>query len=121
MYKRQVVLTFSDKASADKFMAIEFISFRGDCLDMIAMEEVIKKKEEDKKKRLDNQGGYYYFREDQGGLICNMLDFVAEKRRQDCVVVCNGFPKDTNVQEIVNYMYDNHENVIDVDLDVSNR
>ena len=62
VFRGSVVLTFADRASADKFMAIEFIRFRGDSLDKITMEEVIKKKEEDKKKRLDDQGGYYYFR-----------------------------------------------------------
>ena len=53
---------------------------------------------------------------------------VAEKKRQeqgepgDCIAVCTGFQKKaTNVQEIVNYMYDNHENVIDVNMDVSTR
>ena len=58
-------------------------------------------------------------------LFCNIFIFVAEKRRQeqgepgDCIAVCTGFHRNATKQEIVNYLYDNHENVIDVNMDVS--
>jgi len=102
MFKGSVILTFKDQASATKFLSkkIKYKTFK---LDTILRKDFLQRKKEMNKKREENKE-----RRNNGG---NSSD--------ECTVVCTGFHKvASTLQEVVNYMYDNHENIIDVNMEI---
>jgi len=103
IFKGSVILTFTDEESAKKFLDLDTIKYNGYTLNKISMEEFNERKEQNQKKRAEEK----------------------EKKkaetgsRDDCTVVCSGFHRAaSSLQEVMNYMYDNHENIIDVNMEV---
>lgn len=103
VFRGSAVLTFTDAESANKFMEIDSVKYNGFHLNKISMVEANKRKEVFQKKKAEED----------------------EKRRQELadldnsIVICTGFHKNANsLQEVMHYMYDNHENVINVDMEM---
>jgi len=91
MFKGSVVLTFTDEQSAKKFLEKK-VRYKKWKLETVSRKVFLQKKKNTEESRI---------------------------KAEECTVVCNGFHKKAStLQEIMNYMYDNHENIIDINMEI---
>jgi len=91
MFKGSVVLTFTDEQSAKKFLEKK-VRYKKWKLETVSRKVFLQKKKNTEESRI---------------------------KADECTVVCTGFHKKAStLQEIMNYMYDNHENIIDVNMEI---
>lgn len=102
LFKGSVVLTFTDEQSSKKFLEKK-VRYKKWKLETVSRKQFLQRKKDNVKKKEDGK----------------------EKRNNDmskadeCTVVCTGFHKKAStLQEVMNYMYDNHENIIDVNMEI---
>jgi len=91
MFKGSVVLTFTDEQSAKKFLEKK-VRYKKWKLETVSRKIFLQKKKDTEESRI---------------------------KADACTVVCTGFHKKAStLQEIMNYMHDNHENIIDINMEI---
>lgn len=134
-----VIVTFEDKEAAEKFIEIEELSFKDRKIrrhslteseerrekfleaKKLKIEATKKKKEDDKKASLAKTK-----KEQEEAAKKKKVEETTNSKKNakstnpgDCIVVCKGFHMNADsLQEVMKYFYDNHEHVIDVNMEV---
>lgn len=135
-----VIVTFEDQDAADKFIAMEDLMFKDRKLRKHSLTESEerrekfleqkkakieankKKKEEEKKaaqvkKKKDEEAAAAQKKKTEEA--ANAKKNAKSTNPGDCIVVCRGFHMNADsLQEVMKYFYDNHEHVIDVNMEV---
>merc|ERR1719469_1031972 len=102
MFRGSVILTFTDEQSANKFLEKK-VRYKKWKLETVPRKDFLRRMKESEKKREE-------VKERRNNEI---------SKADECTVVCTGFHKKAStLQEIMNYMYDNHENIIDVNMEI---
>lgn len=134
-----VIVTFEDKEAAEKFIEIEELTFKDRKIrrhslteseerrekfleaKKLKIEATKKKKEDDKKAALAKTKK----EQEEAAKKKKTEETVNSKKNAkstnpgDCIVVCKGFHMNADsLQEVMKYFYDNHEHVIDVNMEV---
>jgi len=136
-----VIVTFEDKEAAEKFIEIEELSFKDRKIrrhslteseerrekfleqKKLKIEATKKKKDEDKKAALaktkkDEEAAKDKKKKPEE-TAANGKKNPKSTNPGDCIVVCRGFHMNADsLQEVMKYFYDNHEHVIDVNMEV---
>jgi len=132
-----VILTFPDEEGAQKFVALEELKIKERKIKKYSLEEAaerrekyleereqMKKKKLEAKKTLQLEGKKK--KAEESKKKAEDVKTAQEKAKSDkstspsdCIVVCRGFHMNaSSLQEVMKYFYDNHENVIDVNMEV---
>jgi len=134
-----VIVTFEDKEAAEKFIEMEELTFKDRKIRKHSLTEseerrekfleqkkakieaTKKKKEEEKKAAQKKKKDEEAAQKKKGEETVNTKKNVNAKSTNpgDCIVVCRGFHMNADsLQEVMKYFYDNHEHVIDVNMEV---
>jgi hypothetical protein len=131
-----VIVTFEDKDAAEKFIAMEDLTFKERKLRKHSLTESEERREKfleqkkakieanKKKKEDEKKAAQLKKKKDEEAAQKKKTEESVKKNAKstnpgDCIVVCRGFHMNADsLQEVMKYFYDNHEHVIDVNMEV---
>merc|ERR1719228_2238791 len=120
-----VIVTFEDEESAKKFLAVEDLQISDRKIKKFSLvesnerrEKYLEEKEASKKKKVEQAKIKKKEEAEKKKKVEEKPKNDKSTSPIDCIVVCRGFQaKAINLQEVMKYFYDNHEKVIDVNME----